>query len=389
MADVRAPERPAGGGPLAGLTVAITADRKGAELRASLERLGAGVVWGSTMRAVPPEVDDELVDETDAMLEAAPTWFAVSTGSGLRSWLAAANASGRGAAVEQLLRETKTVARGAKSHGALRALGVEPLFVSPQETMDDVCSWLGERLGPRDTLGAQVHGGEVIGTLERLRPQVRGVHTVAPYRWVLPEDLEAAEQVVTDLLSGRVHVLAQTSAPSARNLVRVADRMGRRGELIEALRGPVCIAVVGPVTARAFEEIGVGIDVMPKRPRTADLLRMISALGGGAGSRGADAVRHGPGPVVRARPGRLGRAHRPEGRPPGRAGIRGAGRAGAPPGRRAATRVNWRCRRGVTAPRTTSPRCATRCRGCGASWASTAARCRPCAASVTATCVPS
>ena len=262
-------------GPLAGLTVAITADRKGADLRTSLERLGAGVVWGSTMRAVPPEVDDELVDETDAMLEAAPSWFAVSTGSGLRSWLAAAHTAGRGAAVEQLLRETRTVARGAKSHGALRALGIEPLFVSPQETMDDVCSWLGERVGPHDALGVQVHGGEVIGTLERLRPQVREVRTVAPYRWVLPEDLDAAEHVVTDLLAGRVHVLAQTSAPSARNLVRVADRMGRRGELIEALRGPVCIAVVGPVTARAFEEIGVGIDVMPKRPRTADLLRMI------------------------------------------------------------------------------------------------------------------
>ena len=303
MADVRASDGPADTGPLAGFTVAITADRKGPELRASLERLGAGVVWGSTMRAVPPEVDAELVDETDAVLESAPTWFAVSTGSGLRSWLAAAHDAGRGLAVEQMLRETQVVARGAKSHGALRALGIEPLFVSSQETMDDVCAWLGERIGPRDALGVQVHGGEVIGTIDRLRPQAREVHTVAPYRWVLPDDLAAAEQVVTDLVSGRVHVLAQTSAPSARNLIRVADRMGRRAELIEALRGAVCVAVVGPVTARAFEEVGVGGRRHAPAPAHRRPVARDQPVGARAGPGGAGAGEHGHGGAFELVPG--------------------------------------------------------------------------------------
>jgi uroporphyrinogen-III synthase len=261
---------------LGGVCVAITADRRGAELRTSLVRLGADVVWGSTMRAVLPEADSELINETDRLLEAAPDWFAVSTGSGLRSWLEAAHAVGRGEAVEAMLRETRTVARGAKSHGALRALGIEPLFVSAKETMDDVCSWLGDHTDNSTRLGVQVHGGEVIGTLDQLRPEIRGVYTVAPYRWVLPPDTGPAEAVVRRIVDGQVDVVAQTSAPSARNLVMVADRIGLRAELIEALRGPVCIAVVGSVTARAFEEIGVCVDVMPKRPRTADLLRVIA-----------------------------------------------------------------------------------------------------------------
>lgn len=262
--------------PLAGVTVAITADRKGRELRASLERWGAEVVWGSTIRAVLPDVDEHLGAETAAVLAGEPSWFAVSTGSGLRAWIAAAERDGRDDEVVAMLRGTRCLARGAKSHGALRAIGVEPVFVSAEETMDDVCSWLGERVGRSEVVGAQVHGGEVIGTLDRLRTRVAAVLTVAPYRWALPEDLRAAEAVVTELVSGRVQVLAQTSAPSARNLVAVADGMGLRRELIEVLRGPsVCVASVGPVTARAFDEIGVGVDLMPARARTADLLREI------------------------------------------------------------------------------------------------------------------
>ena len=263
-------------GPLAGVTVAITADRKGPELQASLQRLGADVVWGSTMRALPPEADGLLAAETAALLSAQPAWFAVSTGSGLRAWLAAAEHAGTGDDVTGLLRNAQVVARGAKSHGALRAVGVEPVFVSAKETMDDVTSWLTEHMTRTEVLGAQVHGGEVIGTLDNLRHRVGGVLTVAPYRWVLPADLAAAELVVDRIIDGNVHVFAQTSAPSCRNLFAVAAAMGRRTELIQALRGEICIAAVGPVTARAFEEVGIAVDLMPQRPRTADLLRSIT-----------------------------------------------------------------------------------------------------------------
>ena len=265
--------------------MAITADRKGAELAASLRRLGAVVTWGSTMAAVPPERDTLLEVETRAILTAGPTWLAVSTGSGLRAWRQAAQGFGLGDEVDALLRRTPTVARGAKSHGALRGLGVEPRFVSPQETMDDVCSWLRERLGESDVLAAQVHGGEVLGTLDALRPRVRSVLTVAPYRWVLPDDLGPARVVVERIVTGDIDVLAETSAPSVRNLFVVADGMGARAELVRALRGPVCVAAVGPVTARAFEEVGIGVDLMPTRPRTADLLRSIAHWAATRGTR--------------------------------------------------------------------------------------------------------
>jgi uroporphyrinogen-III synthase len=261
--------------PLDGIRVAITADRRGAELAASLDRLGAEVSWGSTMAAVPPEQDSLLEVETKAILAAKPTWLAVSTGSGLRAWLQAAEEFALREQIEDLLRRTPTVARGSKSHGALRALAIEPEFVSSKETMDDVCSWLRERVTRTDVLAAQVHGGEVIGTLDALRPRLSAVLTVSPYRWVLPDDTAPARRVVERILAGTVDVLAETSAPSVRNLFVVADGMGCRVELLRALRSQVCVACVGSVTARAFEEVGVPVNLMPTRPRTADLLRSI------------------------------------------------------------------------------------------------------------------
>ncbi len=265
------PPRPS----LAATRVAVTADRRGAELAASLERLGATVTWGSTMRAVPPEQDRLLEVETRAMLAAAPTWLAVSTGSGLRAWLQAAEGFGLRGELEAFLGRTRTVARGSKSHGALRGMAIEPEFVSSKETMDDVCSWLGERVSPAEVLGAQVHGGEVIGTLDALRPRLRAVVTVAPYRWALPVEVGPARRVVERIVAGEIDVLAETSAPSVRNLFVIAEQMGARAELLRMLRGPVVVACVGPVTARAFEEVGVPVDLMPTRPRTTGLLRSL------------------------------------------------------------------------------------------------------------------
>lgn len=260
-----------------GLRVGITADRKGAELAAALERNGALVTHGPTMSTVAPEDDDLLVGETEEMLAAAPGWIAVSTGSGVHAWLAAVETVGRREAVVEMLRSTKVVARGAKSLGALRPLGVEPVFVSPAETMDDVAAWLTDRVCLRDVVGVQEHGGEVIGSLATLRSKVAAIRTVTPYRWILPADRRPAEELVKELVDGSVDVLAATSAPSVRHLALIARGMGTEGRLIRSLKERVCVASVGPVTARAFEEMGVAVTVMPARSRTGDLIRAIAA----------------------------------------------------------------------------------------------------------------
>lgn len=260
---------------LDGIRVGITAVRKGGELAMALERSGALVAWGPTLATVPPERDPLLAGETSEILAAAPSWVVVSTASGLTGWLDAAEQLGWRRDVETLLRGAHVVARGAKSAGSLRPLKVSPVFVSPQETMSDVCAWMSGHAGPGAVIAVQVQGGEVAGALAKLRRQAAEVLLVSPYRWVLPEDTGPAQDLIRQLTDGSIDVLACTSAPCVRNLFLVASGMGADASLVRALRERVCVAAVGQVTARAFEEHGVGVNVMPARPRTGDLIRAV------------------------------------------------------------------------------------------------------------------
>jgi uroporphyrinogen-III synthase len=259
-----------------GLRVGITADRKGAELQEALVRRGAVVTWGPTLRIVPPEFDDLIRTETDALLAARPAYVVVSTATGLAAWLRAID-DRRRAAVLEMLRHTTLIARGAKAAGGVRSIGLTAAFVSPRETMDDVADWLMANAPARAVVGMQVHGGETVGSLDALRRGGMSIHTVAPYRWALPEDIVPAERLVGAIAEAEIDVLACTSAPAVRHLFLVAAQMRRADDVRDALRAGVAAAAIGSITARAFELEGVPVAVMPTRARSGDFVRAVAA----------------------------------------------------------------------------------------------------------------
>jgi uroporphyrinogen-III synthase len=259
-----------------GLRVGITADRKGAELQDALVRRGAVVTWGPTLRIVPPEHDELIVTETDKLLAARPAYMVVSTATGLAAWLRAIDEDRR-AAVLEMLRHSTLIARGAKAAGGVRVNGLTADFVSPRETMDDVADWLLAKVPSKAVVGMQVHGGETVGSLDALRRAGMSIHTVAPYRWALPEDVEPAKRLAIELSDSKLDVLACTSAPAVRNLFLLGAQMGRDDAMRDALRNRVAAAAVGSITARAFELEGVPVAVMPTRARSGDFVRCLAA----------------------------------------------------------------------------------------------------------------
>jgi uroporphyrinogen-III synthase len=157
--------------------------------------------------------------------------------------------------------------------------------VSPQETDADVAAWLGPRVGRGDVVCVQTHGSGRDDAYGRL--QVGGVEVlrVSPYRCELPRRRGPAHDLIRAAVRGDLDVLVSTSAPAVRNLLVLAGEIGAREELVAALSGRVAVAAVGPVTARAFEDAGIPVAVMPQRFRTGDLLR---ALDGWARRRGEE-----------------------------------------------------------------------------------------------------
>lgn len=260
-----------------GVRIGVTGARKGPELAAALERKGAVAVHGATLMAVPPASDGQLLAETDAILDADPRWLAASTGEGMRAWVEAADAHGRGDRLRELLARTPAVARGPKAVGGLQACGADTQFVSPQQTDADLAVWLRDRVAPGDVVAVQVHGADTGTAYEEVADAGARVLRASAYRTALPEDRQPAWDLVRAAVNGQLDAVVATSAPAANNLVTLAGEIDCEEELVSALRHRVAVAAVGPVTAAAFEAAGVPVDVMPQRSRTGELIRALES----------------------------------------------------------------------------------------------------------------
>lgn len=283
------------------LRVGVTGARRGEELAALLARRGAQPQWGPTLEADLTVDDERIAAETDAALAGDPGWLAATTGVGMRTWLETADRTGRGDALRDWLTRTRIVARGAKALGALRAAGLNPEWVSPNETDADVAGWLAEAVDPGQAVVIQQHGDAGgAGPYDRLSNRA-DLRVVATYRLAPPRDPAPAHELIAEACAGGLDAVVATSAPAVRNLFALAAQAGRRDALAGAFRGPLAAAAVGSVTAVAFEEHGVPVTVMPHRSRTADLVRALEAWH----ERRADASGNGDRGVPVAPPVRL------------------------------------------------------------------------------------
>ena len=255
--------------------IAVTGNRKGAELAATLERRGAEVLLGPTLDGDVPAPAEDVLADTRAVLDVDPRWLVATTGVGMRVWTDVVERGGLGDELRGLASRIHCVARGQKAVGGLTGLGARPAWVSPNNTDRDVVSWLQARLLPGETIVVQLHGGSATA-YDELRDQ-HGVDllTVVPYRWELPADPEPARDVIRAAVAGELDVVMFTSAGAVANLFVLAEQMGPEvaAALRQALAGAVAVASVGPVTAEAVEVQGGINTIVPRRWRTADLVR--------------------------------------------------------------------------------------------------------------------
>jgi uroporphyrinogen-III synthase len=263
--------------PLAGYSVAVTAARRREELGALLERRGARVVHAPAIRIVPLSDDTELVAATRRVLERPVDLVIATTGVGFRGWLEAAEAWDL--PVVEHLRATRVLARGPKARGAIRGGGLVDAWSPESESSAEVL----ERLlsgaeGPLEgrRIVVQLHGDPLPELVAGLRRAGADVVTVPVYRWVLPEDVAPLHRLVASIAAGGVDAVTFTSAPAAASLLSVAAELGRRDEVLAALRDRVLAVAVGPVTAGPLETAGVPT-AQPERARLGALAREVVA----------------------------------------------------------------------------------------------------------------
>jgi len=271
---------------MAALRVGVTAGRRGGELVEALTRQGARVTWAPTVDAVPAAADT-LQRQTAAVLAARPSWILVTTAEGLNRWV-----EGTGHARAELLAllaSTKVAARGAKATAACRKHGVATVLTSPTERGADLARLVVDLASPGEEVAVVTDGQGSPAALAELAVAGLTLHVVSPYRWTVPaaagptagphRSVPAAE-LLRALCAGELDAVAFTSAPAVDGLFAVAASLGLETAVHDALTasrgGRVLVAAIGPVTAEALEDRGVGVGVCPLQPRMAALAKALA-----------------------------------------------------------------------------------------------------------------
>lgn len=269
------PEPSGAAGPvLRGFRIAVTSDRRSADLIDAFTRRGAEVVHAPAVRIAPVDEDEQLLADTRALLDGRPDVVVVTTAYGMRRWVECADAAGLGEALHRTLQSARIIVRGPKARGAVRAAGLDDDGIADDErTASAVGLVLAHGVAGR-TVAVQLHGFPDVEQLERLRAAGAKVLTVAPYRWVRPADEARLGRLVAAVASREVDLVTFTSAPAVDGLVSAAAELGMDGALVEALRRDVVAAAVGPVTAAPLQELGIE-PIVPERFRMGALVREV------------------------------------------------------------------------------------------------------------------
>ena len=269
-----APDLPAEGS-LAGFRIGVTSDRRSGDLIDALERRGATVMHAPALKIAPVAADLPLIEDTQKIIAARPDYAVITTAYGLRRWSEAADAAGVGEALLAVLGESKIYVRGPKARGAVRAAGLTDVGISADETTASLVNMmLGLELRGK-TVAVQLHGYTDFRQLDRLRQAGAAVLTATPYRWVKPAGADQLPRLIEAVCSGGLDVVTFTSAPAVDAVLSTASEMGCRDAFLQALRGPVAAAVVGPVTAQPLVDAGVS-PLIPDRYRMGALIRLVA-----------------------------------------------------------------------------------------------------------------
>ena len=268
-------------GALSGFTVAVTADRRAEEQAQLIARRGGEVTFGPVIKTKPLADEAALEEATRQLLIDPPDVAVLSTALGVRGWFSAVEALGLADDLSQVLDAAEVIVRGPKASGAALTAGVDVDWQATSATYREVVEYMAARptvdaSGKAIRVAVQLDGDPRSSLAARLSGLGYDVVTVPVYEWHLPDDLTAAERVVSAVADGTVDAVTFTSAHAVTNFAVIADRVGLLSEVLASVsRGTVAVVCVGPVTAERARSVGFESCIEPANAR---LGAMVQAL---------------------------------------------------------------------------------------------------------------
>jgi len=261
---------------LRGKTIAITEARRAAELASLITKLGGTSYSAPAVREVPRQDLGPALDALERICRREAAAIIFLTGVGARAFLGLAGEAGKREALLEALRQMLVAARGPKPVAVLREAGVRIDLIPEEPTSEGLLAALaGHELRGRG-VAVQLYGEENPLLVDALAARGATVLEIPLYEWALPEDQEPLIRLAHDLTGGLIDVLAITSAVQVKHLFLIAERLGLGESLVQALRGPVAVAVQGPVSAAALAARGIVPKIRSHRPTMGALIHAIA-----------------------------------------------------------------------------------------------------------------
>lgn len=257
--------------PLAGWTVAVTAERRARDQVEMLQRRGASVLLVPTVRAERVE-DAVLRSATAAVVDRPPDLWVATTAAGVQGWIATAWSWGLGPALVRTLRRATILARAASTAGALIGEGFDVDWRVSGDTLTELLHHLRRRGVAGQRVAVLPHGGEMDWFGAALRGLGAEVVEVPIYRLARPEPDARLARLHDAAGLRELDAITFTSQAAARNLVACGgpELVGRLAE------AAVVCACVGPVTAAAARSAGLPGVVSAEPSRLGSMIGLLA-----------------------------------------------------------------------------------------------------------------
>jgi uroporphyrinogen III methyltransferase / synthase len=250
--------------PLFGRRMVVTRAREQAsDFKTVLAELGADCIEFPTIAIEPPPSWEAL----DAAINDVATydWVIFTSVNGVHFFMERLRSAGRDV---RDLHGVQLAAIGPKTAETIEQYGLRPDLVPKEYRAESILDGLsgGEIRRKRFLLPRAMAARDVLP--ETLRQWGAHVDVVPAYQTVLPP--ERSDEMMELLRAGKIDCLTFTSSSTVSNFFSMFEK----GSLLPLLEN-VCIACIGPITAKTAEAHGLVVDVMPSEYTIAGLTEAI------------------------------------------------------------------------------------------------------------------
>ena len=162
------------------------------------------------------------------------------------------------------VRENLVIAIGPNTRRELKVRGIKIDIVPRRYSTEGIL----ESLDKIELNGTKVGIPRSSRANEKLRGELekRGadVFEVVVYESTIPSDLSKSRGFLDDLFEGKIDVVTFTSASTVLNMFEIAKEYALIEKLRESLN-KTTVAAIGPVTHHALTELGVHVNVVPRK----------------------------------------------------------------------------------------------------------------------------